>query len=112
MPQAKGLNAYPNARALLDRALDSERGIKLPYPDYSQAFKMRMNCYTVRSRERKYSTEIYESSHPLHGQTPWDGIEMIIEDSVGHIVQSTDDKLDPPYYLVFRKAQLLDIEEL
>ena len=79
MPQAKGANSYPSARNLLDRAVDSEKGIKLPFENPKKAFSMRMNCYTVRSRQRIQNERIYDSDHPLCGNTPWDHLELTLE---------------------------------
>jgi hypothetical protein len=112
MAQAKGITAYPTARALLDRALETERGIKVEFPSYAAAFKMRMNCYTVRSRERKESIKLYDESHPLHGATPWDSIEMLILDQDDREITSKIQADSGPHFIVFRIYQELTVEEL
>ncbi len=79
MGQAKGQNAYPGARQLLDRALESERGIVAELPSYAAAFKTRMNCYTVRKRERELSMKMYVYDHPKFNTSPYDELVLLIE---------------------------------
>ncbi len=80
MGQAQGTNAYPSARVLLDRALESEKGIRVKFESAKKAFRFRMNCYTVRKRERENSVRIYDSTHPMHGHSPWDHLELLLEE--------------------------------
>lgn len=81
MGQAKGTTAYPSARALLERAIESEKGIKINLGSWKKAFRMRMNCYTVRKRARDLSIKTYPIDHPLHNTSPWDDIEMTLTES-------------------------------
>ena len=82
MPQALGNAALPTARSILDRALESEKGIRVNLGTPQRATSIRMQCYTARSRDRTRSTKIYEPDHPSYGQSVYDGIELFIEDSV------------------------------
>lgn len=113
MANAQGLSAYPTARTLLDQALESERGIKVKFQSYSEAFKFRMNCYTVRSRERKESVKIYPIGHALHGSSPWDGLELIIRDEDGRTITKGQDAELGPHFILFQKYQTnLIVEDL
>lgn len=81
MPQAKGDNALPTARAVMDRALDSPKGIRINYGNPKRAHSMRMQCYTVRSRSRARNAKIYEAGHPMYGNSPYDHLELFLEGS-------------------------------
>lgn len=81
MPQAKGHNAHPTARALLERALESPRGIKVPFPTEGKAMAMRQQCYTVRTRDRARTRKIYDEDSPMFDTSQFDGLEMYIEEN-------------------------------
>lgn len=77
MPHASGVNSYPDARALMDKALDTEKGIEIELSSPKDAFRMRMNCYAVRKRDKKSSLHLFPQGHPKHGNTPYDELTFI-----------------------------------
>lgn len=77
MPHASGTNSYPDARALMDRALEKEKGIEVELASPGDAFRMRMNCYAVRKRDKKSSLNLFPPGHPRHGNTPYDELTFI-----------------------------------
>jgi hypothetical protein len=97
MGQPLGTNALPTARGILDRALESPRGIKVNCSTPKRAFSLRMQCYTCKSRERARSTKIYPTDSPMYGCTPWDGLQF---------------QLDGAFLIVSTIASPLDVEEL
>lgn len=108
MPQAKSPDAYPGARQLLDRALESPKGISVTLTSAPAAFRLQMNCYTVRSREVERSTKIYESTHPQHGRSPYDTLSIYRTTPEGKSVPSRDNTLGR--VLIISKETLDDYE--
>lgn len=76
MGTASSSDAYPSARALLDKAISAKNGIKVTLPEYGQAVRMRHNCYTVRLREQERSKKIYSQDMPQYGRSVWDKISI------------------------------------
>lgn len=62
------------ARALLDRALESPKGITINFPERGKALSIRQHCYTARSRDRKATRKAYPSEDPRHGRSAWDAL--------------------------------------
>ena len=68
----------PEARFFLDKAILSEKGIKIKFPSRAEAFRFRMNCYTARKRERDAARRMYEPGDPLFDKSPWEDITALL----------------------------------
>ena len=89
MPNPKSHESFPDARAFLNRALENENGAEAVFDTPGGAFKFRMNCYTVRERERKRACKSYPEDHALFGKSPWDGFTFrLVEEGGVHLVQA------------------------
>jgi len=110
MPQSQSPEAYGSARALLDRALHSPKGIRVPFESPGRAFSMMMQCYTVRSRARGQSIEVYAKGDPQYNRTPYDELSLHREDHEGNYIPST--QRGSGHILVIAKPQELNVEEL
>lgn len=108
-----------DARILLDRALESEKGIRVPFESSGKAQNMRQRCHAVIRRARLDSYKIYEESHRLYGVTPYDTIAIHRENKAGTRYPGPprtrkDAPMDDGNYLVFVKLDRMefDVEEL
>jgi|SRR5881394_3190298 len=82
MPFANSIDAYPDVQGLFDRALESERGLKLTFKDHKEAVLNagRFNAYKVRLRRE--NKRIYPADHPMHSATPYDGLMIRRRDNI------------------------------
>lgn len=80
----------PEARALLDRALTSPRGIEIQCDSPGAANALYMNLHKCRSMERKRNSKIFSPGEPLYGATAWDDlvIKRIMSEAKVTIVPS------------------------
>lgn len=79
MPQPKAENRFPEIMELLNRAVESERGIAVTYPSGSRAWAARMRMYAKINDARKQSYKIFEPDHPFFGKTIFDSLEIRLE---------------------------------
>lgn len=70
----ESIAAYPDVQELFDKALASEKGLKLTFKDAKEATinAGRMNAYRVRLR--RDNARVYPADHKLHKATPYDGL--------------------------------------
>lgn len=79
-----GVNSSPLAqediRQALDRALETEKGIKITFRSGSAKANSATATYTrsrmhkLRAMDRKNNAQIYVKDHPMHNTSIWDGI--------------------------------------
>lgn len=96
MGMSKSLASYDEIRAAMDRALDSENGVRIPCGSPQAAVNLRQRCYYFRGLDREQSTKIFAAGDPRHGTSAYDTL----------VVQATDS------FLYIRKGAPLVIEEL
>ncbi len=72
MSFSKSTLAYPDIKDYFERAIDTERGIKITCADEKAAtmYKHRINYFRVL--HRKDNQRVYPEGHPLHGRSPYD----------------------------------------
>lgn len=82
----------PEARELADRALASEKGIEISFPDERTATAMKVNILKLRSRDRQRNAKIFKPGDPLYGASAYDilapkvkGNTLLIYKGVGSI---------------------------
>ena len=66
--------AFDDVMQLLDRALQSERGVRVPCPNRSSAVQLRSRANYYRKMTRIESKEIYPFDDKRHGVSPYDGL--------------------------------------
>lgn len=86
MPLPKSISAYGDCRDALDRALESERGIKIECETSGMAIRLRHRMNSFRSRDRQTNSKTYEATHPMHNASAYDklilrivGSDLLIE---------------------------------
>lgn len=74
MPFSDQIAAYPDVADLFDKALASDKGVKVTFNDDNEATinAGRMNHY--RSRLRRENARVYPADHPMHGKTPYEAL--------------------------------------
>lgn len=65
-------------RDLLERALNSPKGIRIWFPDSAKAQAMVNRMSTVKSSDRKLSCKTYPLDHALYNTSSYDGISFYI----------------------------------
>lgn len=86
--------AYPDVEALFEKALQSERGLKLTFKDANEATVNagRFNAYRVRLRRE--NKRIYPADHPLHNSTPYDCLMVRRKDNEVKIEKLVIERFD------------------
>lgn len=79
------LSSYPDVEALFDKALESEKGLRLTFESSEQAIfnAGRMNAYRVRLRRE--NSRVYPADHALFGKTPYDGLMVKVRGDIVEI---------------------------
>lgn len=72
MPYAVSINAYPDIRAALERALNSTKGIKLRFENNQDLMTFRGRVHSFRCKDRAENRKIYPEDHPMHGRSVFD----------------------------------------
>src|SRR5262245_66125607 len=101
--------AYSDCFDLMDRAMDSRVGIRVPMrrkdsiiDNRGAAWQLRTRLHSARRIDRKDNTHIYEQGHPLYGRSRYDELCVRIYEENG----------TPYVYLEKRLIQEYQIEEL
>lgn len=76
MPSFKSALAYDDIRQLLDRALESPKGIRITYNTHNQAINERNRCNTFRSADRKSTSAAY--TDPGQAVSKYDSLVLTI----------------------------------
>jgi len=80
MPVNTSPLAQEDIRQAMDRAVSSEKGIRITFKEGSPeansaiATSVRARMHKLRLADRRNSTEVYPQDHPMHGQSAWDGL--------------------------------------
>jgi hypothetical protein len=61
--------AYGDVKELLDKALDSPRGIKITLEKHGHAIQLRQRASKFRTMDRASSKTVYPEGHPMHGRS-------------------------------------------
>ena len=69
---SKSLMAFDDVRAVLDRAAESSKGVKVVCKSRGEAVITRSRMNYLRVLDRKQNGIVYESDHPLHMRSVWD----------------------------------------
>lgn len=67
------ITSYPDIRGAADKALASEKGVRLRFPDERTALTFKGRFHSFRYQDRKENMKIYtDPDHPMHGRSAYD----------------------------------------
>lgn len=79
MPMSESRLAYPDCETFFTSALESNRGIRLPFPTYGAARMFQTRLHNYRKLCRLDNARIYrDPAEPLHGRSEYDPIRIKI----------------------------------
>src|SRR6266436_8871372 len=81
MALSNSIMAYQDCKEFLERAVDDEKGARIPFRTEKEAEYWRMRCNQFRSLDRQQNRMIFELGHKMHGHSEYDGLTMIIKHS-------------------------------
>lgn len=73
------ITSYVDIRAALDRALSSEKGVRLRFPDDKAAMTFKGRVHSLRYLDRKANAKIYPEGDPMHGASAYDPLMVKTE---------------------------------
>ena len=65
-------------RSVMEKALHSQRGVKVSFNTHGKAIQFRQQCYTARSKDRQLTKKIYGEDDPRYGRSSFDGLVVTI----------------------------------
>lgn len=66
------ITSYVDIRSALDRALESEKGVRLRFADDKAAMTFAGRVHSLRFLDRKENKKIYPEDHPMWGRSVYD----------------------------------------
>ena len=81
MALSNSILAYIDCKEFLERAVDDERGARIPFRTEKEAEYWRMRCNQFRKLDRQQNRQVFELGHKMHGNSEYDGLTMIIRHS-------------------------------
>ena len=66
--------AFSDCFDLLERAINDEKGIRVKFATYDDAFNFRLRIHKARQIDRTDNQNTYEVGHPLFGRSVYDQI--------------------------------------
>lgn len=80
--------AYPDVKSAFERALVTERGIKVSFTTHAQAVRFVGRCNSFRVLDRKENIKIYHelTTHQLYGRSVFDHLRISIKENDVFIV--------------------------
>lgn len=72
--------AYPDVKSAFERAIATERGIKVSFTTHAQAVRFVGRCNSFRVLDRKENLKIYAelTTHHLYGRSVFDHLKISI----------------------------------
>lgn len=80
MPMTSSPEAFADVRDYLDRALDTERGVRVVCETAGGAVNLRQRLYRWRAIDRKQNAELYPKGDVMHGRSVYDALIVVLED--------------------------------
>jgi hypothetical protein len=68
--------AYDDCEKFLEKALDAERGVRLPYRTSGEAEYFRMRCNQFRAIDRSDNKSVHEPGALMHGKSVYDELTL------------------------------------
>lgn len=72
------LEAYEKELRYFEKAIASDKGIKITTQDHGHAVNLRMRLNRLRAAIRRQNTAIYHPSDPRYGVSPFDNFTISI----------------------------------
>lgn len=95
MPQPNNPDAYMAAEEILNAAVDSPKGIRIPFTTRTEAESTRWRCYAARKNRKREELKL-----GIRKANEWDSLMFPIKEQ------------DGVFYLYVQKSGVLPIEEL
>lgn len=73
--------AFTDCKEFLERALDADRGARVPFQTEEQAGYWRMRCYQFSKLDRKDNELVYNPGDRMFGQSEYDCLSLVIKRS-------------------------------
>lgn len=96
--------AFDDARAVLDKALDTKKGLKIPCSSRGAAIQLRSRFNYYRKLDRAESKNLYDQDHPMFGRSAYDRLVLRIPPK--------GEKDDATLYIEPHSVEKLTIEEI
>lgn len=93
-PRPSTLLAYSDVREVLDRALTTDRGIRIKLDSHTTANNFKQRCNKLRVMDREQNMSIYEKDHQLYGVSVYDELTINNFENVLTIRKRSDAPLD------------------
>lgn len=90
MPASNSPLAYGDARELLLRAVESERGLRLTLASPAAAASLRRRMNFVRAQDREASQKRLMPGDPLYGVSDFDMLEFAVIGAVLEVRKTSD----------------------
>lgn len=85
MGLSKAVGSYDDCRQLLDKALASEKGIKITRESAGAAKHLRHRMNAYRAQTRRQSMTMYEPGNPAYNVSPYDGLVLRVVENVIYV---------------------------
>lgn len=66
--------SHEDVRSAMDRALDSENGIRITLKSLGAAINFRQRCYRFRAASQKESRQLYKEGDHQYGRSAYDAL--------------------------------------
>lgn len=93
MSFANNVTSYPDCQALFDKALASEKGLRITFESAQEATFQGGRINAFRVRHRKQNSRIYPADHPLHKASEYDGVMVRVRGNVVELHKLTVEQL-------------------
>jgi len=74
MSLSNSYESYPDVLQAFDKALESERGVRITLASPGKAINFRQRCYKFRLLDRARNAQVYPQGHHLHMTSPYDSL--------------------------------------
>lgn len=71
--------AYSDCYELMEKAIVDQKGIRIKFASFDDAFHYRLRLHNARKIDRNDNFHTYEEGHKMHGKSPYDQLVMRIE---------------------------------
>lgn len=93
MPMSKSLIAYTDCKAVLDRALESPKGLKIPRETDGAAIYLQQRLNYFRKLDRDFTRSIFPSEDPRHGVSVYDCLTIRRDGTTVYVQPVREDSL-------------------
>jgi hypothetical protein len=122
MSLSTSILAYQDCKEFLERAVEDDKGARIPFRTEADANFWRMRCYQCRKLDREQNAMIYDLGHKMHGHSVYDELAMTIKFSGDGfswvyavklrlepgIVESLSEIDDPPLQITAEEMKMLE----